>query len=113
MGKDEKSLKNLKIKDTMQEGGVECSSYASTLQTRRTIREYRLIKHCYQYSAETSHTYSPVTAESTEAYILYSSTNRGDVQWMRGRRQQDKLDSKSDYNRVYILLAEYYLLSYH
>ena len=43
-----------------------------------------------------------VTVESTQACVLYSRTREKFTLCTRGRRQEDKLDSKADYPRVYI-----------
>ena len=56
--------------------------------------------------------YPPVTAESTKAYGLYARPNREDMQWVGCERQEDKLDCKSNYYRVYIHTRVVYLLSY-
>ena len=93
---------------------AECSSYDSMLQTRKNYKRETGLS-----STATSLQWRQVTPTCqslqriTKAYVLYSRTSGGDVQWMKHRRQEDKLDSESNYNRVYILLAEYYLLSYH
>ena len=47
-----------------------------------------------------------VTVESTQACVLYSRTREKFTLCTRGRRQEDKLDSKADYPRVYILYIQ-------
>ena len=48
----------------------------------------------------------------TKAYIPYAGIRGEDILWIGGRRQEDKLDSKSDYYRVYIRLGVSHLLSH-
>ena len=38
----------------------------------------------------------------TKAYAFYARARGEDMQWMGCRRQEDQLDCKSDYYRVYI-----------
>ena len=115
---------NAKMYHLWQDSGVSimyrqqclgrCSGYASMLQTREELeRKMGLSSTATNLRwRQVMPTYQSLQ-RVTSLYVLCSRTRRGDVQWVRGRRQEDKLDSKSDYSGVYILQAEYNLLSYH
>ena len=91
-----------------------CSGYASVLQLERSEKNVSgLAKQNDPSSAMTSH--AQLVSHSGE-YLCVCPLFRDQRKFMectRERRQEDKLDSKSDYPRVYIHPDMSHLLSYH
>ena len=84
--------------------GVLCNSLTPHYKQERSVKwKDRLVK---QNSPIWCRDKSCTTCEShwriCKACILYSRTRRGFTVCTEGRRQDDKLDSKSNYLRIYI-----------